>query len=178
MGVIPGALWICLGVAVGTLSGFLGVGGGIVLTPLFLYLSYSPIAVHPLDDAVGRGVQASCGLSSGLGAGGFRTGSRPSFLRAEESGQPLDAYTGVDPNPPPARQPSRRGEAVAPRRRFRVNSSGKERDRPLLGRGHGVVFDGAEELNLNEPSTRVPLGPVYRRREGAAGFPRRRDGRA
>jgi uncharacterized protein len=42
MGVIPGALWICLGVAVGTLSGFLGVGGGIVLTPLFLYLGYSP----------------------------------------------------------------------------------------------------------------------------------------
>jgi uncharacterized membrane protein YfcA len=42
MGVIPGALWICLGVAVGILSGFLGVGGGIVLTPLFLYLGYSP----------------------------------------------------------------------------------------------------------------------------------------
>jgi uncharacterized membrane protein YfcA len=40
--VIPGALWICLGVAVGTLSGFLGVGGGVVLTPLFLYLGYSP----------------------------------------------------------------------------------------------------------------------------------------
>jgi hypothetical protein len=33
----------------------------------------------------------------GLGAGGFRTGSRPSFLRAEEVGQPLDAHTGVDP---------------------------------------------------------------------------------
>jgi uncharacterized membrane protein YfcA len=42
MYVIPGALWICLGVAVGILSGFLGVGGGIVLTPLFLYLGYSP----------------------------------------------------------------------------------------------------------------------------------------
>src|SRR5262245_14251926 len=42
MDVIAGALWICLGVAVGTLSGFLGVGGGIVLTPLFLYLGYSP----------------------------------------------------------------------------------------------------------------------------------------
>jgi uncharacterized membrane protein YfcA len=27
---------------VGILSGFLGVGGGIVLTPLFLYLGYSP----------------------------------------------------------------------------------------------------------------------------------------
>jgi uncharacterized protein len=42
MCVIPAALWVCLGVAVGTLSGFLGVGGGIVLTPLFLYLGYSP----------------------------------------------------------------------------------------------------------------------------------------
>jgi uncharacterized protein len=42
MYVIPDALWICLGVAVGILSGFLGVGGGIVLTPLFLYLGYSP----------------------------------------------------------------------------------------------------------------------------------------
>jgi uncharacterized membrane protein YfcA len=40
--VIPCALWICLGVAVGILSGFLGVGGGVVLTPLFLYLGYSP----------------------------------------------------------------------------------------------------------------------------------------
>jgi uncharacterized membrane protein YfcA len=42
MDVIPGAFWMCLGVAVGILSGFLGVGGGIVLTPLFLYLGYSP----------------------------------------------------------------------------------------------------------------------------------------
>jgi uncharacterized protein len=42
MDVIPGVLWICLGVAVGILSGFLGVGGGIVLTPLFLYLGHSP----------------------------------------------------------------------------------------------------------------------------------------
>jgi hypothetical protein len=42
MHVIPGALWMCLGVVVGILSGFLGVGGGIVLTPLFLYLGYSP----------------------------------------------------------------------------------------------------------------------------------------
>jgi uncharacterized membrane protein YfcA len=42
MDVIPGALWICLGIAVGILSGFLGVGGGVVLTPLFLYLGYSP----------------------------------------------------------------------------------------------------------------------------------------
>jgi uncharacterized membrane protein YfcA len=42
MYVIPAALWICFGVAVGTLSGFLGVGGGVVLTPLFLYLGYSP----------------------------------------------------------------------------------------------------------------------------------------
>jgi uncharacterized membrane protein YfcA len=42
MDMIPAILWICLGVAVGILSGFLGVGGGIVLTPLFLYLGYSP----------------------------------------------------------------------------------------------------------------------------------------
>jgi uncharacterized membrane protein YfcA len=42
MDVIPGVLWMCLGVAVGILAGFLGVGGGIVLTPVFLYLGYSP----------------------------------------------------------------------------------------------------------------------------------------
>jgi uncharacterized membrane protein YfcA len=40
--VLPGVLWMGLGVAVGSLSGFLGVGGGVVLTPLFLYLGYSP----------------------------------------------------------------------------------------------------------------------------------------
>jgi hypothetical protein len=40
--VLPSALWMGLGVAVGSLSGFLGVGGGVVLTPLFLYLGYSP----------------------------------------------------------------------------------------------------------------------------------------
>jgi uncharacterized membrane protein YfcA len=33
---------MCFGVAVGVLSGFLGVGGGVVLTPLLLYLGYSP----------------------------------------------------------------------------------------------------------------------------------------
>jgi uncharacterized membrane protein YfcA len=33
---------MCFGVAVGILSGFLGVGGGVVLTPLSLYLGYSP----------------------------------------------------------------------------------------------------------------------------------------
>ena len=42
MYVLPGVLWICFGVAVGILSGFLGVGGGVVLTPLLLYLGYSP----------------------------------------------------------------------------------------------------------------------------------------
>jgi uncharacterized membrane protein YfcA len=42
MYVLHGALWICFGVAVGTLSGFMGVGGGVVLTPLMLYLGYSP----------------------------------------------------------------------------------------------------------------------------------------
>ena len=42
MQVIPGVLWLCFGVAVGILSGFLGVGGGVVLTPLLLYLGYSP----------------------------------------------------------------------------------------------------------------------------------------
>jgi hypothetical protein len=42
MHVLPGALWMCFGVAVGILSGFLGVGGGVVLTPLLLYLGYSP----------------------------------------------------------------------------------------------------------------------------------------
>ena len=36
MHILPGALWICFGVAVGILSGFLGVGGGVVLTPLLL----------------------------------------------------------------------------------------------------------------------------------------------
>jgi uncharacterized protein len=40
--VLPSVLWMGLGVAVGSLSGFLGVGGGVVLTPLFLYLGYSP----------------------------------------------------------------------------------------------------------------------------------------
>ena len=42
MDVLPGALWMCFGVVVGVLSGFLGVGGGVVLTPLLLYLGYSP----------------------------------------------------------------------------------------------------------------------------------------
>ena len=42
MHVIPGVLWLCFGVLVGILSGFLGVGGGVVLTPLLLYLGYSP----------------------------------------------------------------------------------------------------------------------------------------
>ncbi|HEY7492138.1 MAG TPA: TSUP family transporter [Candidatus Tectomicrobia bacterium] len=42
MPILPGALWVCFGVAVGILSGFLGVGGGVVLTPLLLYLGYSP----------------------------------------------------------------------------------------------------------------------------------------
>ena len=42
MSVLLGALWIGFGVVVGSLSGFLGVGGGIVLTPLLLYLGYSP----------------------------------------------------------------------------------------------------------------------------------------
>ena len=34
--------WILVGVAVGILSGFLGLGGGVVLMPLLLYLGYSP----------------------------------------------------------------------------------------------------------------------------------------
>jgi uncharacterized protein len=42
MHMLPSALWMCFGVAVGILSGFLGVGGGVVLTPLLLYLGYSP----------------------------------------------------------------------------------------------------------------------------------------
>ncbi len=42
MPVLLSALWMCFGVAVGILSGFLGVGGGVVLTPLLLYLGYSP----------------------------------------------------------------------------------------------------------------------------------------
>jgi uncharacterized membrane protein YfcA len=42
MDVVSSALWIGLGVVVGVLAGFLGVGGGVVLTPLFLYLGYSP----------------------------------------------------------------------------------------------------------------------------------------
>src|SRR4029450_12657299 len=42
MHMLPGALWMCFGVAVGLLSGFLGVGGGVVLTPLLLSLGYSP----------------------------------------------------------------------------------------------------------------------------------------
>src|SRR5207237_8211372 len=41
MPVLPCALWMCFGVAVGILSGFLGVGGGGVLQPLLLYLGYS-----------------------------------------------------------------------------------------------------------------------------------------
>jgi hypothetical protein len=31
-----------VGIVVGALSGFMGVGGGVVLTPLFLYLGFSP----------------------------------------------------------------------------------------------------------------------------------------
>ncbi len=34
--------WIALGVAIGALSGFMGVGGGILLTPLLLYLGFKP----------------------------------------------------------------------------------------------------------------------------------------
>jgi uncharacterized membrane protein YfcA len=34
--------WILVGVAVGILSGFMGLGGGVVLMPLLLYLGYSP----------------------------------------------------------------------------------------------------------------------------------------
>src|SRR5262249_16113548 len=41
---LPGALWMCFGVAGGIPSGFLGVGGGggLALRPSLLYLGYSP----------------------------------------------------------------------------------------------------------------------------------------
>ena len=41
---IQEGIWILIGVVVGVLAGFLGVGGGLVVTPLLLYLGYSPPA--------------------------------------------------------------------------------------------------------------------------------------
>lgn len=35
-------VWVLIGVVIGVLSGFMGVGGGIVLTPILLYLGYKP----------------------------------------------------------------------------------------------------------------------------------------
>jgi uncharacterized membrane protein YfcA len=41
---IQEGIWILIGGVVGVLAGFLGVGGGLVVTPLLLYLGYSPPA--------------------------------------------------------------------------------------------------------------------------------------
>ncbi|MCS6860038.1 MAG: sulfite exporter TauE/SafE family protein [Abditibacteriales bacterium] len=35
-------IWMVVGVLIGALSGFMGVGGGVVLTPILIYLGFKP----------------------------------------------------------------------------------------------------------------------------------------
>ncbi len=37
-------IWMIVGVLIGVLSGFMGVGGGVVLTPILIYIGFKPSA--------------------------------------------------------------------------------------------------------------------------------------
>lgn len=37
-------MWMVVGVLIGVLSGFMGVGGGVVLTPILIYIGFKPSA--------------------------------------------------------------------------------------------------------------------------------------
>jgi hypothetical protein len=37
-------IWMVVGVLIGVLSGFMGVGGGVVLTPILIYIGFKPSA--------------------------------------------------------------------------------------------------------------------------------------